>query len=101
MKYDDGPGIRVEQNQRVVLNSRPGVEFGEDRKNEACVSVKEAGVALCYAWKVDNSGPHSKLGVELIRDKIRILFPVQSKSRPHRLMIFSNEFGASEIHYRL
>lgn len=75
MKYDDGPGIHVDERNRVVLNGPLNIELGEDKKNEACVAVKEARVALCYAWKVDNSGPHSKLGVDLIRDKIRILFP--------------------------
>ena len=50
--YDDGPGIHVAADGASLENA--------DRRSEACVSVDAAGVALCYAWKVDNSGPHSK-----------------------------------------
>jgi hypothetical protein len=44
--HDDGPGIHI-------MN---GKVYGNSSRSEACVSVNQAGVALCYAWKVDNSG---------------------------------------------
>eukprot|EP00939_MAST-03C_sp_MAST-3C-sp1_P003394 g3394.t1 len=68
MPWDDGPSVHVDENQRVILGSN-------DRKSEACVTVTAARVALCYAWKVDNSGPHGVFQVDLIRDKLKLLYP--------------------------
>jgi len=64
--YDDGPGIHVNIDGSITGNSS---------RSEACVSVEEAGVALCYAWKVDNSGPHDYWASELIFDVVKNMFP--------------------------
>lgn len=71
---DDGPpSIRVirspdgTQQQPTVL--------GAGSRDEACVSVHAAGVALCYAWKVDNSGPHTDADSDLIFRTVADLFP--------------------------
>ena len=55
--------------------ARDGRVVGADRRDEACVSVAAAGAALCYAWKIDNSGPHSLPEAELIFDAVQLLFP--------------------------
>ena len=44
-------------------------------RNEACVSVEAAGVALCYAWKIDNSGPHTYNDSKLLFRAARDLYP--------------------------
>ena len=63
-QYDDGPGMHV---------GADGTVINSEHRNEACVTVHE--VALCYAWKLDNSGPHSYEHVKLIYDVIRDLYP--------------------------
>ena len=40
---------------------RPGVNQSRESRSEACVAVEAAGVALCYAWKLDNTGPVASL----------------------------------------
>ena len=65
----------------VVDEPGPSIQVGPDgrvhgaSRSEACVSVAAASVALCYAWKVDNSGPHSFLDSQLIFDAVQGLFP--------------------------
>ncbi len=66
MPFDDGPGIHV---------TADGAVEGNASRSEACVSVEAAGVALCYAWKVDNSGPHAPWQSELVFDVVDTLFP--------------------------
>ena len=66
---EDGPSIHVAS----------GIVYGNTSRSEACVQVPSAGVALCYAWKVDNSGPHSNVGSELVFDVVRGLFPSASE----------------------
>lgn len=61
---EPGPSIKVVDG-RVEGASR----------SEACVSVDAAGVALCYAWKVDNSGPHSFHESQAIFEAVQALFP--------------------------
>ena len=65
--YDDGPGIHI--------SSTTGKVYGNASRAESCVQVPTAGVALCYAWKVDNSGPHSYLGSKLVFDIVGSMFP--------------------------
>ena len=64
--YDDGPGLHVDEDGTV---DAPG-----DR-NEVCVRVDAAGVALCYAWRIDNSGPHSYEESEKLFNAYQKLFP--------------------------
>merc|ERR1712178_628885 len=40
-----------------------------------CVTVKEARVGLCYAWKGDNHGPHSYDEASGILKAVRGLYP--------------------------
>jgi hypothetical protein len=69
--YDDGPGLHLNEDDGTV--DTPG-----DR-NEVCVRVDAAGVALCYAWRIDNSGPHSYEESEKIFEAFRKLFPEASE----------------------
>lgn len=46
--WDDGPGMHVRPDGTVDAN-----------RAEHCVEMPEAGAAVCTAWKVDNSGPHT------------------------------------------
>ena len=69
--YDDGPGLHVD-----ALSGRV---HGNASRSEACVSFAPAGVALCYAWRVDNSGPHPHWESTLIFDAVRGLFPEASE----------------------
>jgi hypothetical protein len=68
--FDDGPSIHIDQQGNVQGNSS---------RSEACVSFNPSGVALCYAWKLDNSGPHEYWDSELIFDAISHLFPSVAK----------------------
>ena len=68
--YDDGPGIHVAADGKTVE--------GAQRRDEACVDVSAAGVAVCYAWKIDNSGPHSPLQADLLLDAISLMYPKAS-----------------------
>jgi hypothetical protein len=40
-----------------------------------CVEVASAGVALCYAWKLDNTGPHNVTEVQAVYEQVRALYP--------------------------
>ena len=37
-----------------------------------CVEVSEAGAALCFAWRIDNTGPHSIGEADLLFDAVRV-----------------------------
>ena len=63
LKWDDGPGLHVKDGK--VQGSR----------SEHCVDVPEAGAAICYAWKMDNTGPHSYWEAELIYDAVNLFYP--------------------------
>jgi hypothetical protein len=65
-EHDDGPGIHVTDDGRVHRASR---------RSESCVTVEGAGAALCYAWRIDNSGPHSPAEAALVFDAVGALFP--------------------------
>ena len=73
--FDDGPGIHVVRQGSTTFDRETEIVEGNSSRSEACVSVDAAGVALCYAWKVDNSGPHSPQHVNLIYDVVHDLFP--------------------------
>eukprot|EP00943_MAST-04B_sp_MAST-4B-sp1_P001592 g1592.t1 len=63
--FDDGPGIHIGDVDGKVKNAA--------KRNEACVTVED--IALCYAWKIDNSGPHSYADSKIIFGVISNLFP--------------------------
>mgnify|MGYP003885175691 CR=1 FL=1 len=68
--WDDGPGMHVvfgdnDGDETVVVASR----------SSHCVEVPAAGAALCYAWRIDNSGPHSYDEAALLVDAVELLFP--------------------------
>lgn len=65
--WDDGPGMHVRPDGTVDAN-----------RAEHCVEVAEAGAAVCTAWKVDNSGPHTYQEAELLHDVIQTFFPAAS-----------------------
>ena len=65
--YDDGPGIHI--------STKTGKVYGNASRAESCVEVPTAGVALCYAWKVDNSGPHTYFGLNLVFEIVGSMFP--------------------------
>lgn len=73
--YDDGPSIHVlHPHTDGALAVGPGTVEGNQTRNEACVTVDAAGVAVCYAWKIDNSGPHNYTDSQLIFDAIGVFF---------------------------
>jgi hypothetical protein len=74
---EPGPSLRVEDGRVVVRGEGGGDQNGS--RAEACVSVEAAGVALCYAWKVDNSGPHTLADSRLIFQAVDELFPSASE----------------------
>jgi len=63
--FDDGPGLRL----------LDGQVLGGGSQSESCVPVAPAGVALCLAWRPDNTGPHGYFESQLLFDKVRLLFP--------------------------
>lgn len=62
--YDDGPGMHVDSKGNVHAS-----------RWEHCVDVEEAEVAICYAWKVDNSGPHTAPEAELLFNTVGTFYP--------------------------
>jgi hypothetical protein len=69
--HDDGPGFHILH----IDESGRGVLRGNGSRSEACVRVAPAGVAICYAWKSDNTGPHGYADAELIFEAVGGLFP--------------------------
>jgi len=64
--YDDsGPGLHIDTAGRVAAS--PGWEH--------CVPVEAAGVAICYAWRVDNTGPQGYAEAEAIYDYVQAKYP--------------------------
>ena len=75
----------VDTHGDVVVKGEPGEQFStihvdkdgvvHASRSEHCVSVEAAGVALCYAWRIDNTGPHNFIDASIIVDAVRLLFP--------------------------
>ena len=49
--------------------------YVDANRAEHCVEVAAAGVAICYSWRPDNTGPQSYPQAELIYDAVTVLFP--------------------------
>ena len=64
--HDDGPGVHLSPTGEVV---------NADNRSEACVDVAAAGVALCYAWRPDNTGPHGAAEAAAITDALSWRYP--------------------------
>ncbi len=62
--WDDGPSIHVGSNGKV-----------DPASTSHCVEVPAAGAALCYAWKLDNTGPHPYWRAEAVYDYVSARYP--------------------------
>ena len=71
--HDDGPSIFVHHGRGSPSSSSSSHSrvVGGQSRSEACVAVDVAGVALCYAWKIDNSGPHTYGDARLLFDAVQ------------------------------
>lgn len=57
--------------------------------------MQSAGTAICYAWRVDNTGPHSYDEAALIVDAVEALFPKaagEAKRKAGRGVVASDAF---------
>lgn len=84
-QYDDsGPSMHVKSDGTVAAS-----------RAEHCVEVHEAAVAVCTAWKIDNSGPHSPGQAAALFDAAAVLFP---EATIHASDAFDDFFTAVEPH---
>ena len=84
--YDDGPGMHVD-------TSDDGTTVVTASRSSHCVEVQVAGTAICYAWRVDNTGPHAYDEASLILDAVEVLFPhAQPKAEKGRGVVASDAF---------
>jgi hypothetical protein len=81
--YDDGPSIHVDPATGAIARPAGEVPLEGPRAPTGlavpheghCVEMAAAGAALCFAWRIDNSGPHDTVEAGLIYDEVSSRYP--------------------------
>jgi hypothetical protein len=66
-------GARMLTKEKLQKHEHGGVEDRDPLQyvvRSDCVEVPSAGAALCYAWKMDNTGPHNVTEVKAVYEQV-------------------------------